>query len=73
MFSVSSGLVEKPTAVPAAMGRRIDAAAFEKREVGRVRERMWVVILWSILRLVFGFEGERWEVEVCGCLARDVF
>ncbi len=37
---VSLGRVEKPIAVPAAMGRRMAAAGFSKMEEGRVREGM---------------------------------
>jgi hypothetical protein len=37
--------VEKPTAVPATMGKRTDRAAFSKMTEGSVREGMYVVIL----------------------------
>lgn len=37
---VSFGRVEKPTAVPAAIGRRMDAAGVSKMMDGRVSDRM---------------------------------
>jgi hypothetical protein len=37
--------MEKPTAVPQATGRSIAAAGLEKRNSGRVREGMKVVIM----------------------------
>lgn len=45
VFCVSLGRVEKPIAVPAATGSRIDDAAFSKSTAGSVREGMYVVIV----------------------------
>lgn len=38
-------LVEKPTAVPAATGRRMEAAALSKMNEGRVRDGIYVVMM----------------------------
>lgn len=44
MFWVCEGRVEKPIAVPAATGMRMEAAGLSKMKEGRVREGMYVVI-----------------------------
>lgn len=44
-------LTEKPTAVPRAMGKRMDAAGLANRAAGSVREGMKVVIV-AVLLLV---------------------